>query len=116
MLKLQLFVSLIALTSCTHIVIYDREVCADLGPNGAFCAHTLTNATRTITKQNWDKERTGYLCMDSTAYNDVETVIDQFCNNYPTVCDYESRANLKATFFRIDGLVVKAQHARKKSK
>lgn len=99
-LKIALISSSIAIASCGHIKVYDREVCADLGKYGAHCAHTLTDRKRDIPKEKWDKERVGQLCMTSQAYTDAETAIDQFCTAY-NLCDYQTREELQKAFTRI---------------
>ncbi len=104
---------LIGIVSCAHVIVYDSEVCGDLGLYGASCAHTLIDKPRNITKSQWDKERVGMLCMDSTAFNDAETAIDQFCTAYK-VCDYKMRGQLQDAFVRLLPVVERARHAKER--
>lgn len=91
---------------CGHVTVFDTEVCADLGSAGGHCAHTLTDATRDIPKPQWDIERVGYLCMNSTSFNDIETAVDQLCTT-TGLCDYQTREALNLAFFRIKSLKAK---------
>lgn len=104
----------IVTVSCSHIPIYDSEVCGDLGPAGAHCAHTLINKKRDIPKAQWDVERIGQLCETSRAFTDKETAIDTFCNNNPNLCDYQVRQDIAAVRARLDPVAKKAARARKK--
>lgn len=105
--------------SCAKIKVYDKEVCADLTgvdskmgfTYGAHCAHTLTNVTRDIPKAQWDQERVGWLCTNSTGFNDTENTIDQFCQLYG--CDYETRAQLQAALNRLRRIVRRARAAQR---
>jgi hypothetical protein len=114
LLKTLLISSFIGLNSCAKIPVYDREVCGDLGKYGAHCAHTLTDNKRDISKEKWDVERIGMLCMNSQAYNDVETALDQLCASFD-ICDYQTREELKASFSRMRN-VVRATDKCKKGK
>jgi hypothetical protein len=102
----------IALSGCGHVTIYDKEVCGDLGEYGAHCAHTLVDKKRDISKANWDQMRVGYLCMDSMAYNDTETSIDQFCAT-SKLCDYKTREQIAQVKARMRPVVKKALRARR---
>ncbi len=103
---------LIATNSCGHVAVYDTEVIADLGSAGGYGVHTLTDQTRDISKAAWDKERVGYLCMSSTAFNDTETAIDQLCKEFSGVCDYQTREAIAQAFFRVNHAVNKARRAK----
>ena len=110
MLSTLLFISL---ASCaTTVTVYDKLVCGDLDRFGAHCAHTLTNEQRDIPKAQWDKIRVGWLCTDSTGYNDTETAIDQLCAENP--CDYETRQTIETVKENLRPLVERAQSAKKR--
>lgn len=100
--------------SCGHVTVYDKEVCGDLGPVGAHCAHTLTDAKRDISKAAWDRERIGWLCMNATGYNDTETSLDQFCTT-TNLCDFETKETLGMVKSRMRPVVKKALAARRHS-
>jgi hypothetical protein len=101
---------LLELTGCGHLTIYDREICADLGKYGAQCAHTLTDGTREVPKEAWDRERVGMLCMSSQAYTDTETAIDQACVELR--CDYRTREELRRALERVRPVVDQAEAVR----
>ncbi len=104
------FLALVSACGGVPVKVYDKEVCADLGSSGAHCAHTLTNKTRDIDKIDWDEKRIGFLCMDSAAYNDTETAIDQFCRAIK--CDYVTRQQISAAVARLKSLSAVAMRAR----
>ena len=81
---------------------------------GAQCAHTLTPANRTVLKSAWDIERVGWLCMDSQAYTDIETEIQQAC--VQSKCDYQTQLALNRALERIKSLSALADKARKHKK
>lgn len=108
--KLLLITSFIAATSCGHVTVYNRRVYGDLGAYGAHYAETLTNKTGDVSKAQWDRIRVGMLCMDSQAYTDAETAIDQAC--VLLKCDYQTRESLRQGFARVSGVVKKAKNVR----
>lgn len=69
------------------------------------CAHTLTAATRNISVTDWQTKTTangggiGMLCVNSQAYDDSETAIQQACIYLH--CDYQTRTALIQGFNRI---------------
>lgn len=113
-LKLPLTSLLIAtsLSACGHLQRHDVQGCADLGPDGAHCAHTLTPQTRDIPKAEWDTERIGWLCSPADDFTEVQTELDQAC--VWISCSYEEKEALKAVQTRLGSLIVKAQAAKKK--
>lgn len=104
----------IVIVSCAGepIKIYDREYCADLGPEGAECVHTLLKKKRSVSKPQWDIERIGMMCSDSRVFTDTETVIDTVCSRFP--CDFQERQKVDAVLTKIRPTVAKAKKARKK--
>ena len=110
MLWISLFLSL---ASCAHTKIYDKEVCGDLGMDGAHCNHTLQQKPRDIPKPQWDLERVGWMCMDSEGYNDTETAIDQLCNS-SAKCDYVMRQKIEDLKVRLRDIAETAKMARAK--
>ena len=103
LLKMLLIGSCLALTSCAHVKVYNRRVYGDLGVYGAHWAETLTDATGDVDKESWDKLRVGMLCMDSQAYTNVETALDQAC--VLVKCDYQTMEALHATFIKMRRLI-----------
>jgi len=91
--------------------VFDKEVCGDLGKYGAHCAHTLTDETRDIPKQEWDRVRIGYLCVSSEGFNDTETALDQLCQT-TNLCNYETREQLREALRRVRGVVERSRGGR----
>lgn len=105
--------TMVMISGCSHqgsLVVYDREVCADLAANGAYCEHTFINKKRSIPKAAWEKERVGWFCTNSRGETDIETLIDQACTELN--CSYEQREELLLTKKRMARVRAKAQHAR----
>jgi hypothetical protein len=112
--KMLLIALSIAINSCANapVTVYDREYCADLGPVGAHCAHTMISKKRDIPKAQWDIERIGQLCSDPRVFTDTETAIEQFCHQIP--CDYQERQKVEEAMRRLRPVWKKAHNARKK--
>ncbi len=103
-----------ALVNCSHVTIYDKEVCADLGYVGAECAHTYTEGTRQPTKGEWDHERVGWFCMSPDSFNDTETGIDQLCTT-SKLCDYETQQRITRAKKNLAPLRQKSTYMREKA-
>lgn len=100
----------IGLTSCGHVTVYNRRVFADLGKYGSHYAETLTDKTGDVSKAEWDKLRVGMLCMNSQAYTDAETAIDQAC--ILLNCDFETRESLRKALDRVRPVKQRSLEAR----
>lgn len=115
-----------AISSCAifqaPIDVYDKEVCANLGDIvyqgvhiGARCKHTLTDKARTVPLLQWRNKKAieggsiGLLCMDSQAFADVETAIEQACQFIS--CDYKTREALQAALARVAPIAKLAKKA-----
>lgn len=105
--------SLIAISSaCTtqQFKVYDKEVCGDLGQDGAACAHTYIDKKRDLTKKQWDEIRIGWLCSNSEGFNDTETLVEQVCQ--VVSCDYQTRENVKKVVAKAMKIAKRAKSAR----
>ena len=88
LLGITLVVGLFALTGCKSVMIPDTEWCGDMGPDGATCVHTLSSATRDIAKPQWDIEREGMLCTQSSSFAAWKVIIEQLCHE-SSDCNYQ---------------------------
>lgn len=59
----------------------------DLGQNGAVYFETLTTATGSVPKPEWDAMRVGMACTSTDTLSDIKREIEQLCS--ATSCDYE---------------------------
>lgn len=100
-------------TSGGSVVVKDKEVCGDLAEDGAYCRHTLTEKKRRLNKKQWDDIRVGWLCTNSTGFNDTETAIEQFC--LQVRCDYQTQEQVRGAVRRMKDVRKNAQSARNKS-
>ena len=103
LLKLLIISSIWGVSCAQKTKIYDEEVCADLGKDGAHCNHTLKDAPQNYTKEAWDQVRYGWLCMDSQAFSDVESEIQELCLR--ASCTYVERQQLEEAASRIRALL-----------
>lgn len=101
-------------SACSHVTIHDKEVCGNLGEYGAHCAHTLIDKTRDMTKAQWEKQSVGWLCTNSTGFNDGETALEELCTQ-SNLCDYATRQELRAAFDRIRNVAHRAQFAQEQA-
>lgn len=107
MLALPLAASFIATAavSCST-QIKDLEFCGDLGADGATCFHTLTPASRNVSKTQWDASRFGMICTSGDAVAEIKREIEQLCS--VTSCDYNTQASIAAFFARAQAVRAKA--------
>ena len=96
------------LSACADVQVKDHEFCADMGADGATCAHTLTSATRDIDKANWDQLRFGMICESSDSFADWKAVIEQLCS-VSGRCTYEEKQWAQIFFLRIAKITEKAR-------
>lgn len=108
--KLVLTLSLIVIVSCKTLEVHDAEGCGDLGPEGAHCSHTLIDSKRDIPKEQWDIERVGWICFDSTDFNSTETSLDQAC--VLLKCTYKEKQMLQDINDRLKEVMYIASTAR----
>lgn len=85
------------LVSCGRVKIKDKEVCGDLGTDGADCFHTLKDTQRYIPKLEWDELRFGWLCMSPESFAQMKTEILQLCETSGK-CNYEKVEKLLTRF------------------
>jgi len=115
-LQLMLLSSAIALSACSSVAVYDKEVCADLGNAGAHCAHTyVTEKRRDIEKSKWDKERVGWMCMKAEDFSDTEDSIDELCRT-KNICDFETKQKLEQIKSNMAPLLESSQRIRSEEK
>lgn len=107
--------AVLLLSACQgKVVIHDSEVCGILGPAGAHCANTLTPKTRDLTKEQWDAESLGKLCMDSVDFSATETSLDQICSISSVRCTYETKKMIKTMVVKLHALMIRVKAARLK--
>lgn len=92
---------LLLLCACSSIPIYDAEWCADKGPMGAVCFHTLTSdKDRVISKADWDsmslppndKQRFGQVCTQAETFAQYKASISKLCA-LSKACIYQTQAD-----------------------
>lgn len=101
----------VIVSACSHVTVKDKEVCADMGPYGAHCAHTYIEDKRDIPKADWDVERVGWMCTLSDDFSDTEDSIDELCR-ITEKCDYETKEKIKKFKEHMKPLVDEAQGIR----
>lgn len=100
--------SILSLTSCTKVVIKDGEWCGDMGSLGASCFHTLSDDSRDIDKDSWDKERFGMVCTQSENFADWKANLLKLCKE-TKMCSMDVLKKIDAFDGRIKSLVPKEQ-------
>lgn len=66
----------------------NTEACVNLGIAGAQCAHTYTQETRTLTKEEFEAESIGWVSIRAEDFSDREDAIDEICRATEK-CDFE---------------------------
>jgi hypothetical protein len=82
------FISLLLL-SCSQVKIKDSEWCGDAGPYGASCFKTLSDNSRDIEKEEWDKERFGMICTKAENFAEWKIAILKLCKMAGRRCKYD---------------------------
>lgn len=103
---LVLALSSIVTSSCTSVTIPNSRVCADLGVAGATCDNTLSSSPVQIKKNDWDKMRVGWFCLNPQDFSDTESALDQLCQQDDN-CDYSV---VQASMARLNKLNVKKSY------
>lgn len=57
----------------------DVEVCTEISRGRAFCATTLSDQERVLSKSRWDRRRVGMLCMDSDDFGKRQAFLEEAC-------------------------------------
>lgn len=89
------------LSSCARVTINDEEGCADIGSQGATCAHLLSPATRDIPQPEWDDIRFGYVCFSPASVGDFKEEIEKLCS-VCDCCDYPESLQVKNFFKKME--------------
>ena len=95
------------LSACSTVKIQDEEFCADMGSQGATCAHLLTNQTRDIEQPEWDNTRFGWFCTTGDDLAEMKKEIEELCS-VSGKCDYATQQALAKFFSRVKSLRSKA--------
>lgn len=74
---------------CVSITIPDSEWCGDMGPQGAACFHTLAQTERDVPKAQWDLEREGMICTQSSTFASWKATIEKLCHD-DSSCNYQA--------------------------
>lgn len=104
--------ALILLSSCAKIKISDSEWCGDAGPLGAFCFNTLSDKSRDIAKEDWDKERFGMICTKSENFAEWKASLLKLCKD-SKICSMEVIKTVEALDERVESTKKKINHHKK---
>lgn len=86
--------------SCGTVEIKDQTWCADEGPIGADCYHTLSPAHVQLDKMLWDSVRFGMVCTESQSLADIKGAIEKLCHQTKH-CTYEQVKSIDDFFGHI---------------
>jgi hypothetical protein len=90
-------------SSCGSIQIKDAEWCGDMGSEGAYCFHTISNEARGLEKPDWDKERFGMVCTNPANFANWKEAILKLCEQTKN-CTYEFVEMLTSFSNKVDFL------------
>lgn len=94
-----LFASIL-LVSCSRIEIRDIPVHVDAGADGAVIAHTMSENTSVISKQEWDAKRPGFFCVSAEDFGWLRATIEKLCGENRGMCRAEEKKKMAAFFAR----------------
>ncbi len=104
-----LSLSVFALSGCGRVAILNHEVCGDKGTLGASCFHMLSDASRSLTKEEWDAERFGQLCMQANAFANLKAALLVLCQKTKR-CTFEEIQQIKALSVRVQDFKKEVSH------
>ncbi len=94
-----------------RVTITDTEWCADAGPRGAFCFHTLSDTQRRIPVEDWAEQRFGKICTDPETLAEWKAAILKLCDDTGR-CDFRMEEAVQAFSHRVDRASRDAQWTR----
>lgn len=100
---LRILLTLTLLVSCSQVKIKDHEFCGDAGPYGASCFHTLTDESRDIEKEEWDRERFGMICTNAESFADWKESLLKLCKLAGKRCRYIVKKKIIEFSDKVDG-------------
>lgn len=86
---------LLMLNGCA-VQIKNERWYGDLGPRGAIYFETLSNATGSVSKAEWDAMRVGMACTTTDTLAEIKKEIEELCSS--TACDYEKVSRVLGKF------------------
>lgn len=102
MLKNLFVLTALLLSSCASVEVPDFEACADLSPDGAYCANFITPQTRAIESQIWERMRIGRLSLSPEDFSALKASIEKLCSVKRSRCTYEQREIIEDFFHRLE--------------
>ena len=94
----------VLLSSCAGVTVKDSEWCGSLGAQGAFCSHTLTNATESMTLQQfavwWDDASDPKVATSVSTLADWKADIEKLCT-FTNACSAQVQAQVAAVYNKI---------------
>jgi hypothetical protein len=66
-------------SACGRVQIKNSEWCGDMGDLGASCFNTLSDDSRQLSKEQWDRERFGQVCTQGENFSDLKSAIEKLC-------------------------------------
>lgn len=92
------------LPRCANVTIADHEFCGSLGAQGAFCAHLLTNDTRTLSLQQfaayWDDLTDPKVATSISTITDWKADIENLCTDSGD-CSEQMEAQVNTLYNKI---------------
>lgn len=108
MLKIAYLALFVFLNGCAQIPIKNTEWCGDLGEFGASCFNTLSEDTRDISFEDWNKERFGMICTKAQNFSDWKAIILKLCSLHPKRCSYDDKKKVLIFNEKINGFIIKS--------
>lgn len=96
--------ALLHLSSCANVPIADAEFCGSLGSQGAYCAHLLTNDTRTMTLQEfaayWNDTKNPKVATSISTITAWKADIEKLCTETGS-CSVQLQAKVNALYSKL---------------
>lgn len=94
----------LSLVSCAGVTVKDSVWCGSLGAEGAFCSHTLTNETKSMTLQQfavwWDDLSDPKVATSVSTLAEWKADIEKLCS-FTQACTSDVKSQVDAIYNKI---------------
>ena len=91
----------LSLASCGAVTIEDHSWYGDMGPEGAYMFHTLSDEEGYLDKETWDALRFGMVCTNSDSFANLKAAILKLCHKNRR-CVFEAKEKIETFFKRVE--------------
>lgn len=95
--------------SCSKLEIKDIPLYWDAGSSGAVVTHLVSEDTSDLTKEQWDSQRFGNVCLTQDDFAWLKETLEKACAVSKVACGAQEKKALRAFFVRSDKAIVRVK-------